>query len=120
MGAMERLTADIHALPLDIGRIIVGGVLFVYFLNTFRQARDFSDPNGLIDHRLVCRLFPPTRVSLFQPGMPHQGQGCCSAASSSARALRRSWWSRASIPALPGRSSFWRRCPGAPPAPHGP
>ena len=70
MGAMERLTADIHALPLDIGRIIVGGVLFVYFLNTLRQARDFSDPDGLIDHRLVCRLFPPTRVSLFQPGMP--------------------------------------------------
>ena len=70
MGAMERLTADIHALPLDIGRIIVGGVLFVYFLNTLRQARDFSDPDGLIDHRLVCLLFPPTRVSLFQPGMP--------------------------------------------------
>ena len=70
MGAMERLTADIQALPLDIGRIIVGGVLFVYFLNTLRQAPDFSDPDGLIDHRLVCRLFPPTRVSLFQPGMP--------------------------------------------------
>ena len=70
MGVMESLASDIHALPLDIGRIIVGGVLFVYFLNTLRQARDFSDPDGLIDHRLVCRLFPPTRVSLFQPGMP--------------------------------------------------
>ena len=70
MGVMERLTADIHALPLDIGRIIVGAVLFVYFFNTLRQARDFSDPDGLIDHGLLCRLFPPTRVSLFQPGMP--------------------------------------------------
>ncbi len=70
MGVMERLASDIPALPLDIGRIIVGAVLFVYFFNTLRQARDFSDPDGLIDHGLLCRLFPPTRVSLFQPGMP--------------------------------------------------
>ncbi len=70
MGAMERLASDIHALPLDIARTVVGGVLFFYFLNTLRQARDFSDPGGLIDHGLVCRLFPPLRVSLFQPGMP--------------------------------------------------
>ena len=70
MGAMDSLASDVHALPLDIARIVVGGVLFLYFLNTLRQARDFSDPDGLIDHRLVCRLFPPLRVSLFQPGMP--------------------------------------------------
>ena len=70
MGLMERLASDLPALPLDIGRIIVGAVLFVYFFNTLRQARDFSDPDGLIDHGLLCRLFPPTRVSLFQPGMP--------------------------------------------------
>lgn len=70
MGVMDSLASDIHALPLDIGRIIVGGVLFVYFFNTLRQARDFSDPDGLIDHGLMCRLFPPLRVSLFQPGMP--------------------------------------------------
>ncbi len=70
MGVMDSLASDIHALPLDIGRIIVGGVLFVYFFNTLRQARDFSDPDGLIDHGLMCRLFPPLRLSLFQPGMP--------------------------------------------------
>lgn len=70
MGVMDSLASDIHALPLDIGRIIVGGVLFVYFFNTLRQTRDFSDPDGLIDHGLMCRLFPPLRVSLFQPGMP--------------------------------------------------
>ncbi len=63
-------SADIHALPLDIARILIGGVLFVYFLNALRQSRDFSDPDGLIDHRLVARLLPPTRISLFQPGMP--------------------------------------------------
>lgn len=70
MGVMDSLASDIHALPLDIGRIIVGGVLFVYFFNTLRQARDFSDPDGLIDHGLMCRLLPPLRLSLFQPGMP--------------------------------------------------
>ena len=59
-----------HALPLDIMRILAGGVLFFYFLNALRQAGDFSDPDGLIDHRLCVRLFPPTRISLFQPGMP--------------------------------------------------
>ncbi|MDE2806190.1 MAG: hypothetical protein OXN18_13685 [Gemmatimonadota bacterium] len=64
------LAAPIHALPLDIMRVLVGGVLFVYFANALRQARDFSDPDGLIDHRLSVRLFPPTRIGLFQPGMP--------------------------------------------------
>ena len=70
MGVMERFAADIHALPLDVARIVIGAVLFVYFLFALRQARDFSDPDGLIDHALVCKLFPPTRVSAFQPGMP--------------------------------------------------
>ncbi|MYA43353.1 MAG: hypothetical protein F4Z31_16615 [Gemmatimonadetes bacterium] len=67
---MHTLAAPIHALPLDIMRVVAGGVLFVYFANALRQARDFSDPDGLIDHRLSARLFPPTRISLFQPGMP--------------------------------------------------
>lgn len=67
---MHTLAAPIHALPLDIMRVVAGGVLFVYFANALRQARDFSDPHGLIDHRLSARLFPPTRISLFQPGMP--------------------------------------------------
>ena len=66
----DALAAPIHALPLDIARILIGGVLFFYFLSALRQARDFSDPDGLIDHRLSTRLLPPTRISLFQPGMP--------------------------------------------------
>ena len=66
----DALAAPIHALPLDIARILIGGVLFFYFLSALRQARDISDPDGLIDHRLSTRLLPPTRISLFQPGMP--------------------------------------------------
>ena len=67
---MTALTPPLPALPLDIARILIGAVLFFYFLNALRQARDFSDPDGLIDHDLTTRLLPPTRISLFQPGMP--------------------------------------------------
>ena len=67
---MHTLAAPMYALPLDIMRVLAGSVLFVYFLNALREASDFSDPDGLIDHRLCIRLFPPTRISLFQPGMP--------------------------------------------------
>lgn len=67
---MTALSTPLPALPLDIARILIGGVLFFYFLNALRQSRDFSDPDGLIDHRLTARLLPPTRISLFQPGMP--------------------------------------------------
>ena len=68
--AMPALAAPVPALPLDIFRVLAGGVLFFYFLNAYRQAGDFSDPDGLIDHRLCIRLFPPLRLSLFQPAMP--------------------------------------------------
>ncbi len=64
------LAAPFPALPLEIFRVLAGGILLVYFLNALRQSRDFSDPGGLIDHRLVARLLPPTRLGLFQPGMP--------------------------------------------------
>lgn len=67
---MPGLAAPVYALPLDIVRVLAGAVLFVYFFNALRQGREFSDPDGLIDHRLCVRLFPPTRISLFQPGMP--------------------------------------------------
>lgn len=66
----EALAAPVHALPLDVFRVLAGVVLFVYFLQALRQARDFSDPDGLIDHGLCAKLLPPTRWSLFQPGMP--------------------------------------------------
>ena len=66
---MDFLTAPVHALPLDLFRIGGGTTLFVYFCHAWRQAGDFSAPGGLIDHRLCARLFPPTRWSLFQPGM---------------------------------------------------
>ena len=51
-------------------RVLAGCVLLAYFVNTLRQAGDFSDPDGLIDHRLSVQLLPPTRIGLFRPGVP--------------------------------------------------
>lgn len=63
------LAGPVDALPLDLFRVLVGVLAFVYFLRTFLEARDFSGPGGLIDHELSRELFWFTRLSLFQPGM---------------------------------------------------
>jgi hypothetical protein len=65
----ESLARPTDALPLDLFRVLVGMLVFAYFLHTFLEARDFSGPNGLIDHELSRELFPFTRLGLFQPGM---------------------------------------------------
>ena len=66
---LAALAAPVHALPLDLLRIWAGGIVFVYFLQAYRHSGDFSDPDGLIDHRLVAKLLPATRWSFFRPGM---------------------------------------------------
>lgn len=65
----QLLAGPVDALPLDLFRVLVGVLAFVYFLRTFLEARDFSGPGGLIDHELSRQLFWFTRLSLFQPGM---------------------------------------------------
>ena len=62
-------SAPMYALPLDVFRILAGFVGLEYFRRAFVQAPDFSSPDGLIDHEMSRRLFPPTRLSLFQPGV---------------------------------------------------
>ena len=64
------LGAPMYALPVDIFRILAGFVGLEYFRRAFVQTWDFSSPDGLIDHEMSQRLFPPTRFSLFQPGVP--------------------------------------------------
>ena len=66
---MLALGAPMYALPLDVFRIMAGGVGLEYFRRALTQASDFSSPDGLIDHEMSQRLFPPTRLSLFQPGV---------------------------------------------------
>jgi hypothetical protein len=61
------------ALPLDIVRFLVGCLTFAYFARTYREAPLFSGPDGLLDHALVRRMFPFTRMSLFPSGMTLTG-----------------------------------------------
>jgi hypothetical protein len=59
-----------YALPVDVFRILAGAAGLAYFVRLLADARDFSHSDGLIDHRLIRRIFPPTRMSLFHPGVP--------------------------------------------------
>lgn len=66
----EWLARPVRALPLDRFRVLIGLLSFVYFARTLAEARDFSNPDGLIDHDLTVSIFPFTRMGLFQPGTP--------------------------------------------------
>jgi hypothetical protein len=66
---LRRLSQPVDALPLDIFRVLVGLVVFVYFLQTLFEAKDFSGPDGLIDHELSQRIFWFTRIGFFHPGL---------------------------------------------------
>ena len=59
-------------MPLELLRVWTAAVVFVYFLQAYRHAGEFTDPEGLIDHRLCAKLLPATRWSLFQPWMPRR------------------------------------------------
>jgi hypothetical protein len=69
-GMASALTSPVYALPVDIFRVLAGLVGFTYFARIFYDAPDLSSPDGLIDHRLCRRIFPPTRLSFFYPGIP--------------------------------------------------
>ncbi|MDQ7843565.1 MAG: hypothetical protein QN141_10565 [Armatimonadota bacterium] len=59
----------VYALPVDVFRILVGGITFLYFLRTWTEIDDFSSPDGLLDHALLQRIFWASRMGLFQAGM---------------------------------------------------
>src|SRR2546423_10474205 len=65
---LRRFSRPVDALPLDLFRVLVGLVVFAYFLQTLLEARDFSAPDGLIDHELTQRIFWFTRIGFFHPG----------------------------------------------------
>jgi len=48
----------------------MGLVSLAYFARTYHEAPLFSGPDGLLDHTLLRRLLPFTRLSLFPPGAP--------------------------------------------------
>src|SRR5438876_8899100 len=63
------LLCETYALPLDLFRILGGLLCVAYFFAVLLQVEDFSNPDGLLDHVLLQRIFWFTRLSLFHPGM---------------------------------------------------
>lgn len=62
------LLRETWALPLDVFRVAAGGLCLAYFVTLLLQVRDFSAPDGLLDHALLRDIFWFTRLSLFHPG----------------------------------------------------
>jgi hypothetical protein len=63
------LLRETYALPLDVFRVLVGCLCVVYFLRLLLEVRDFSSPDGLLDHELLSHILWFTRLSLFHPGL---------------------------------------------------
>jgi len=63
------LCRDVHALPLDLFRILAGLLCGVYFFSLLQQVPEFSSPEGLLDHELLQHIYWFTRLSLFHPGV---------------------------------------------------
>jgi hypothetical protein len=62
------LASPVHALPLDIFRVLAGVLTLAYFARTYVEAPTFSAPDGLIDHQLLRRQLPFTRLSVVPAG----------------------------------------------------
>lgn len=60
----------VHALPVDLFRILAGLLSCAYFTTAFFEVNDISGPHGLVDHTLSLELFPYTKWSLLQGELP--------------------------------------------------
>ncbi len=67
---LDRLGRPVHALPVDLFRILAGLLSCAYFAAAFGEVNDISGPSGLVDHRLSLELFPYTKWSLLQGEVP--------------------------------------------------
>lgn len=60
----------VHALPVDLFRILAGLLSCAYFTAAFVEVNDISGPHGLVDHTLSLELFPYTKWSLLRGELP--------------------------------------------------
>jgi hypothetical protein len=67
---LDAVVQPLPAVPIDLLRILVGGLALIWFAQALADAPDFANPDGLIDHVLVQKLFSYTRLGFFQPGIP--------------------------------------------------
>lgn len=64
--ARDHMCRPVHALPVDLFRILAGLLSCAYFTAAFVEVNDISGPHGLVDHTLSLKLFPYTEWSLLQ------------------------------------------------------
>ena len=67
---LDRMGRPVHALPVDLFRILAGLLSCAYCAAAFGEVYDISGPGGLVDHRLSLELFPYTKWILLQGEVP--------------------------------------------------
>ncbi|NIP39509.1 MAG: HTTM domain-containing protein, partial [Candidatus Dadabacteria bacterium] len=63
------LYEDTWAIPIDIFRILSGLLGLVYFISLYLEVKDFSSPQGLINHQFMLEQFWWLKINLIQPGV---------------------------------------------------
>ncbi|GIW42667.1 MAG: hypothetical protein KatS3mg076_3244 [Candidatus Binatia bacterium] len=66
----DRLERPVPALPLELFRIASGVLGVAYFLRLLSEFPSFGASDGFLDHRLLERMYPFTRLSLFHSFLP--------------------------------------------------
>lgn len=66
----QSLNSEYYHLPIDLFRIGVGALSFIYFFRTFLEIPYFLGNEGFINHRLVQSIFWYTWQPLFHPSTP--------------------------------------------------
>ena len=61
----QRLDKPVPAFPVDLFRIGVGLLSAAYFWRLYREVPTISSSDGPIDHKLVRKIFPYTRMGFF-------------------------------------------------------
>ncbi len=60
---------DTWAIPIDIFRILAGALGLIYFISLLLEVKDFSSPEGLINHKFILEQFWWLKINLIQPGV---------------------------------------------------
>jgi hypothetical protein len=67
---LKRLSAPVPAIPVDLFRILIGLLALGYFINLALYAREFLDPQGLVDHQLHEQTIFLSRFGIFSATAP--------------------------------------------------
>ena len=63
--AAQKIDQPVPALPVDLFRAGAGLLSAAWFWHHYREVNTISSQDGFIDHQLVQRIFPYTRLGLL-------------------------------------------------------